>query len=214
MDVVQDADVEAATIVVPTASGVVPSAPLSGGHATDVVKAMLAGTGKDDGDNSFQPSEHERMATTVLRSCRADLGRAVPRTAIWHQRRPPINAHASSPSMFYSGDVAGCVAMKRERAAHVSWNVLPLLSELTQTGVASVAAVLVPSDRLRGTSARRRRGPCGKASVVDKTASEASGTISVVEADTQDISRSIPCALATAAKPVSNRTSTNDVLSA
>ena len=43
VDIVQDADVEAATIVVPTASGVVPSAPLSDGHATDVVKAMLQG---------------------------------------------------------------------------------------------------------------------------------------------------------------------------
>ena len=146
------------------------------------------------------------MATTVLRSCREDLGRAVPRTAIWHQRRSPIYTHASSPSMFYSGDVAGCAAMKRRKAAHVSWNVLPLLRELTHTGVAIVAAVLVLSDRLRGTSARRQRGPCGKVSMVDKTASEAPGAISVVEADTQDISRSIPCAPATAAIPVSNRT--------
>ena len=43
VDTVQDAGVEAATIVVPTASGVVPSAPLSEGPATDVVKAMLQG---------------------------------------------------------------------------------------------------------------------------------------------------------------------------
>ena len=43
VDIVQDAKVEPATIVVPTASGVVSSAPLSEGNATDVVKAMLQG---------------------------------------------------------------------------------------------------------------------------------------------------------------------------
>ena len=74
------------------------------------------------------------MATTALRSCREDLGRAVPRTAIWYQRRSPIYTHASSPPIFYSGDVAGCAAMKRGEAAPVSWKVLPLLSELFPNG--------------------------------------------------------------------------------
>ena len=63
-------------------------------HATDVVKVMQQGQAdamktvpsrlEHQRELSHaEPCKHERVATRVLRSCREDLGRAVPRMAIW-----------------------------------------------------------------------------------------------------------------------------------
>ena len=96
VDAVEDADMEAVTIMHAfDASNVVQSGLLlAEGHATDVVKAIPQGQGRP-GEDSVQssrtprepshadPCMHERMATSVLRSCREDLCRAVPHTAIW-----------------------------------------------------------------------------------------------------------------------------------
>ena len=82
---VEDADVEAATIVDLDASDVVQSILLVGDQA-DASETTVSNR-LENGERELRSSANlvsvKRMATTVLRSCHEDLSRAVPRTTIW-----------------------------------------------------------------------------------------------------------------------------------
>ena len=67
---------------------------------------------------------------------------------------PCFQFPANSSSISSNGHVATCVAMNRWKVTLVSGKVFALLSGLTQTGVAVVTAVFLPSLRLCGLSAK------------------------------------------------------------
>ena len=78
---------------------------------------------------------------------------------------------------FLPGVISWFAAMNRKKATLVPWKVFASLSGSTQTDVAVVTAVFVPSPRLRGMKAKTQRGLLRKVSVVEKTARVTFGSI-------------------------------------